>query len=101
MKKVFFFVLVSFISIIHPKNISAQGPFQAGDNMLGAGLGFGASFGPGTFGSAIPAISAQYEHGTWAVGGPGVISLGGYIGFKAFSYDYDNAGFIYHQKWSY
>ncbi|MFT4154225.1 hypothetical protein [Parafilimonas sp.] len=33
-----------------------------------------------------PAISAQFERGVWPIGGPGVISLGGYAGFKTYKY---------------
>lgn len=70
-------------------------PFQKGTNVLNAGIGFGTNL--GGLGSARPAISASFEHGAWEIGGPGVVSLGGYIGNTG--YTYKNAG--YTQKWNY
>jgi hypothetical protein len=75
-----------------------QGSFDVGTQVLGVGIGFGSSLGGGfTYGSQTPGLSVQYEHGMWDVGGPGVISLGGYLGYKAYSYDY----LIYDRKWTY
>lgn len=73
---------------------SAQS-FQKGDNIINAGIGFGTNL--GGIGDSRPAISASFEHGKWDIGGPGVISLGGYIGNTGYSYK--NAG--YTQKWNY
>src|SRR4051812_48627846 len=87
MKKIFFILLISIAASVHPQTTSAQGAFQYGDNILAAGIGFGNSYAY-NYGSQTPALSIQYEHGQWAVDGPGVISLGGYLGYKSFSYDY-------------
>ena len=62
---------------------------------MGSDLGSGFSYG-----SQSPALSLQYEHGLWEVG-PGVISLGGYIGNKTYTYDYMYTGNPYRYKWSY
>jgi hypothetical protein len=85
---------------------SAQA-FNTGDNVLGLGIGLGSSLG-GSYGysSQTPGISLQFEHGQWSVGGPGVISLGGYLGYKSFSYDggyliYPAVNYTYTQKWNY
>ncbi len=79
-----------------PDSASAQA-FKEGDNILSLGLGFGSSLGGYSYSSTTPAISLQFEHGQWDVGGPGTISLGGYIGFK--SYKYSNV--YYSEKWNY
>lgn len=90
MKKSIIFLSLSLIA----GTASAQS-FQKGDNIINAGIGFGTNL--GGLGNARPAISASFEHGTWDIGGPGVISLGGYIGNTGYSYK--NAG--YSQKWNY
>ena len=78
------------------KNSSAQ--FEVGDNIIGAGIGFGSSLlGSGAYSNSTPGLSVQYERGNWDVGGPGVISLGGYLGYK--SYTYDNI--YYDARWTY
>jgi hypothetical protein len=101
MKKIVLIIVVALATVIIPKTSPAQA-FHNGDNLLGVGIGFGSSLGGYTYGSQSPAISLQYEHGNWDVGGPGVISLGGYLGYKSFSYDYSPYnGFNYSQKWSY
>ncbi len=79
-------------------NLAAAQEFKTGDNILSLGLGLGSSLGSFGTSSSTPAISLQYEHGQWDVGGPGVISLGGYIGFKSFKYNYFS---YYSEKWNY
>ena len=76
---------------------SAQ-DFKTGDNVLSLGLGLGSAIGSSGYSSQSPGISLQYEHGQWDVGGPGVISLGGYLGFKSFKYEYPP---FYSEKWNY
>ncbi len=87
MKKILLISLIALAIIFNPKVSSSQA-FQNGDNVLGVGIGFGSSLSYFSAGSVSPAISLQYEHGNWAVGGPGVISLGGYLGYQKSSYDY-------------
>lgn len=88
-KTIFILSLVLLTSMV-----SAQ-TFQKGTNILNAGIGFGTNL--GGLGNARPAISASFEHGQWEIGGPGVISLGGYIGNTGYSYE--SSG--YKQKWNY
>ena len=77
-----------------------QGHFEVGSNVIGAGIGLGSSYGSGySYGSQTPAINFQYERGIWNVGGPGIISLGGYVAFKSYSYDYGYSS--YNSKWNY
>lgn len=93
MKKIIVFIFSLSIASIS----SGQGNFSTGDNVGSIGIGLGSSLGYYGGGTSTPGISLQFEHGQWAVGGPGVISLGGYLGFKSFKYS-DN---IYQQKWRY
>lgn len=70
-------------------------PFQKGSSVINAGVGFGTNL--GGLGNSRPAINLSYEHGKWETGGPGVISLGGYLGNTGYSYK--SGGFS--QKWNY
>ncbi len=69
--------------------------------VVSAGIGIGSSLGSFSHGSQSLGISAQYEQGVWEIGGPGVISLGGYVGTKGFSYDGRSGSYEYSQKWNY
>jgi hypothetical protein len=93
MKKLF---LLSALSILlfNPLTSIAQA-FENGDNVISVGLGLGGSY-RGIHYSSTPAISAQYEHGNWDVGGPGVISLGAFLGFKSYRHE----EFGYSEKWN-
>ena len=59
--------------------------YKAGDNIVSVGLGFGGSLGNYGGSTQSPEINAQYERGIWEVG-PGVISIGGYLGYKSYKY---------------
>jgi hypothetical protein len=67
------------------------GPFEEGTNALNLGIGIGSvySFGAGFFGgssSVSPAISVSYERGIRPIG-PGILGIGGYVGYQGASYD--------------
>lgn len=70
-------------------------PFKNGTASVNAGIGLGT--GLGGYGSARPAISIAADHGLWEVGGPGIISLGGYLGNTGYKYSGDG----YSAKWNY
>jgi hypothetical protein len=70
-------------------------PFQQGTTAINAGIGLGTAL--GGLGTARPAVSLSLDHGKWAVGGLGVISLGGYVGNTG--YKYTSVG--YNAKWNY
>ena len=94
-------ILISlFVGVTMCSTASAQS-FVKGTNVLAAGIGFGGSFGSFTYGSQSPGISVQYEKGIWEVGGPGVISLGGYAGTKGYKYSGTAGAYHYSQKWNY
>jgi hypothetical protein len=95
MKKNFLPILFSVILSLSLNTLSAQ-EFKSGTNVVSLGIGLGSSFGGFGYGSQTPAISVQFEHGQWDVGGPGTISLGGYVGFKSFKFDT-----YYSEKWTY
>src|SRR5690554_3233700 len=90
MKKAIFTLLVIFIAgAVHAQQ------FQNGTTMANAGIGLGTAL--GGLGKARPAISVSLDHGMWDIGGPNVISLGGYIGNTG--YKYTDLG--YTAKWNY
>ncbi len=87
-------ITVLFAAIaINTASAQDSAPFQKGTNVVSAGLGLGGSFGISNYGSQTPGISVQYERGIWEVGGPGIISLGAYIGMKSYKYEYSQAGY--------
>lgn len=88
-KAIFILTLTLVVSLAHAQ------PFQKGSSVVNAGIGFGTNL--GGLGDSRPAINLSYEYGKWEVGGPGVISLGGYIGNTG--YRYESGGFT--QKWNY
>jgi hypothetical protein len=91
------FVIASFFSAA---SVHAQA-FQAGTNVISAGIGLGSSLASGfTYGTQSPGFSASYERGIWEAG-PGVISLGGYIGAKTFKYGFVENGVASSYKWNY
>lgn len=91
MRKILFIVC-----IVAAMTTAAQAqPFQQGTNILQAGIGIGGNL--GGLGTGRPAISVSYEKGVWDIGGPGVVSLGGYIGNTGFKYS--SSG--YSQSWNY
>lgn len=71
--------------------------FQKGTNVISAGIGLGSSILSYSGASQSPALSLQYERGVWDIGGPGVISLGAYAGYKGYSF----SGADYSEKWHY
>lgn len=74
MKKTIF-ILCLFAAMVTTAH--AQ-PFQKGTSIIQGGIGIGSNL--GGLGNGRPAIAVGYEYGMWEVGGPGVISLGGYFG---------------------
>jgi hypothetical protein len=101
MKKSAFFSVALMLSFIFSAvRVHAQA-FAAGTNVISAGLGLGSSLANGyTYGSQGIGLSASYERGIWEAG-PGVISLGAYIGYKTFTYSGVAGGYSYDYKWNY
>ena len=85
------------VLVLLPFTINAQPAYQLGSNVVGFGLGVGGNLGLSSYQSA-PAINFQYEHGLKQLG-PGVLSLGAYLGFK--KYSYTSSFYGYTQDWKY
>lgn len=83
---------------------SAQ--FEAGDNVLGVGVGLGGSYGIGFSGAGVsqsPAIALHLDHGMGDLG-VGTWGLGGFVGYKSYKYTYDNFWYNNYRssyKWTY
>ncbi len=92
MKKLF--LLMSMAGLVFAAHAQE---FQKGTNIISAGVGLGSSILSYSGASQSPALSVQYERGVWDIGGPGVISLGGYAGYKGYSF----SGTDYSEKWHY
>ncbi|HEY1010284.1 MAG TPA: hypothetical protein VGE58_09245 [Daejeonella sp.] len=90
MKKTILILLAILIA-----SITYAQPFQKGTTAANVGIGLGTAL--GGLGKSRPAISASVDHGLWEIGGPGVISLGGYLGNTG--YKYTDLG--YTAKWNY
>jgi hypothetical protein len=97
MKKSVLFSIVLITTI----NAKAQ-TYEVGTNTISAGIGLGSSIADGyTYKSQTPGLGLQYEHSFWEAG-PGVVSLGAYLGIKGYKYAFDNgAGLKVNEKWNY
>lgn len=89
-----FIILFSLLFSISYTETKAQA-FQKGTTAINAGVGVGTAL--GGYGKLRPAISISADHGIWEVGGPGVVSLGGYVGTTGYKYS-DSS---YNAKWNY
>jgi|SRR5690606_24099181 len=87
-------ILLTLVMVLTTVMIHGQA-FENGTTTANAGIGLGTAL--GGLGNARPALSVSVDHGLWDLGGPGVISLGGYIGNTG--YKYDSGGFEH--KWNY
>lgn len=94
------FIVLAFIITGFAAAGSAQS-FKEGTNIISGGIGLGSTLGSYTYSSQTPALSVQYERGVWEMDGPGIISLGGYIGLKGYKYSGSSAGYQYSEKWNY
>ena len=88
-KTIFIFLAMMFALAAHSQQV------QVGTTTANLGVGLGTAL--GGLGTARPAISAAVDYGVWDVGGPGVVSLGGYVGNTG--YKYNDLG--YTAKWNY
>lgn len=84
---------------------TATAQFEQGDNVLGVGVGIGGGYNIGFSGSGVsqsPAIGLHLDHGMGDLG-PGTWGLGGFVGYKSISYNYDYPGwnFAYDYKYTY
>lgn len=94
-------VTIYIIGLLMPCFVTAQAAYQQGDNMLSLGIGLGSSYGSFTYAHQSPAINLQYERAIWPLGS-GIVSLGGYVGYKTFGYTAGYyGGYTYTENWRY
>ncbi|WP_298487210.1 hypothetical protein [uncultured Maribacter sp.] len=91
MKKIIYILFFIIVSQSYAQE------FNTGTNVINAGIGFGGNFGNYTTSSQSPSYSIAYERGIWEVPGPGVVSLGAYLGTKTYKYNYTFGN----DKWNY
>jgi len=88
MKKAISLFTLAVITLCATQSVSAQ-EFAKGTNVINAGIGFGGNFYNGRLGTSSQGlgISASYERGIWETGDFGIVSLGGYLGYKSYTSD--------------
>lgn len=100
-----FIVPALFILMMLTNSSNAQNntAFTTGDNVLGLGIGIGGHYGASGNGysSQSPAIGIMYEKGMGWKAGPGIIGLGGYLGYKSLRYKAVSGYYSYDWKWTY
>lgn len=87
-----------------PATSNAQS-FNIGDKVLGLSVGIGGNYSAGSvYSSQTPALGLTYEQGVTDLG-PGVLGIGGYIGYKSLSsqtdYVFGPTRYSYDWKWNY
>jgi len=98
-KSILFSIAIVTISVFSAASVKAQA-FAVGTNVISAGIGLGSSIANYTYGTQSPGFNVQYDRGFWEAG-PGVISLGAYVGVKDYKYGYVENGYAYSEKWNY
>jgi hypothetical protein len=107
-KSILFSIAIVVISVFSATSVSAQSKgmtqssdaFGVGTNVISAGIGLGSTIADYTYGTQSPGFNLTYDRGIWEAG-PGVISLGGYVGIKDYKYGYIDNGYAYSEKWNY
>ncbi len=95
-----FFVAAATFFCVTSATVKAQS-FDVGDNVAAFSLGLGGSFGASSaYSSQSPGLGLIYDRGVTELG-PGVLGIGGYVGFKSLAYRYNGPGFEYDWKWRY
>ena len=94
-KSILLSIAIVTISVFSATSAKAQA-FGVGTNVISAGIGLGSSIASYGYGTQSPGFNVNYDRGFWEAG-PGVVSLGGYIGIK----DYNYTGVGYSEKWNY
>lgn len=93
-------ILATAAFFVTTPTVNAQS-FEVGDNVAAFSVGLGGSYGASAvYSSQSPALGLSYEHGLMELG-PGVLGVGGYIGFKSLGYRYAGPGFEYDWSWRY
>ncbi len=75
--------------------------FEKGTKVASLGIGIGSSLGSFDYSSQIPGISVMYEQGIAEAGNVGIIGVGGYVGYKSFSFESNSGTFESKSNWNY
>ncbi|WP_111670550.1 hypothetical protein [Algoriphagus litoralis] len=75
--------------------------FEKGTKVASLGIGIGSSLGSFDYSTQVPGISLMYEQGIAQAGNVGVIGLGGYVGYKSFTYKTSAGSIDATSKWNY
>ncbi len=89
MKKTIHLLALAVTTLFAAHYVSAQ-EFSQGTNVINAGIGIGGNFdyaGLGTSSQGL-GLNVSYERGIWETGDFGIVSLGGYLGYKSYKSDY-------------
>lgn len=91
MKKAIHILALAAITLFTAHSLSAQ-EFSQGTNVINAGIGIGGNFYYGGLGTSSQGlgVNVSYERGIWETGDFGIVSLGGYFGYKSYK---SNVGF--------
>jgi hypothetical protein len=105
MKKITQLVKVAMLSVavLIASVGTTKAQYEVGTNVLNLGVGLGSTLLGGYSGSNVsqtPAIGLSFEHGTWELG-DGVVSLGGYLGYKSIKDEYSWGSYTSTWKWTY
>ncbi len=96
-------VAVLSIAVLLGSVRTSQAQYDIGDNVLNVGVGLGSTLLGGYSGynsSQTPAIGLSFEHGTWELG-DGIVSLGGFLGYKSIKDEYQYLSYKQTWKWTY
>jgi hypothetical protein len=98
--------LLAVLAIALTPSFAAAQAFSVGDNVFAGSLGFGGHYRAfNSYSTSSPAIGLLYERGVTDLG-PGVLGVGGYLGYKTMSYRSNIGlgwapGYSYDYRWSY
>jgi hypothetical protein len=81
---------------------SQESTFNVGDKVLDLGIGFGSGYYSGSYyHTSVPPISISGEYGVKdGILEKGSIGIGGVIGYSAYKWEYDYAGYNYGWKYT-
>lgn len=86
MKQTIKLLALAAITLCTAQSITAQ-EFNKGTNVINAGIGIGGNFYYGALGTSSQGLglNVSYERGIWETGDFGIVSLGGYLGYKSYT----------------
>lgn len=86
MKQTFAILSILFLVLTSTAHAQSETGFGQGTGVISLGVGLGSSLNYYSGSSQTPALSLQWEKGAVDLGDVGVISFGGYLGYKGYNY---------------